>query len=197
MTEPFRVGYVEGVTPDKWIRIWRERRRDPLDTVLVTDARQSLEDGTIDMVLARLPLDRDGLHVIPLYDERPVVVVPVDHAATAFDEIALAELDDLRLTVSAELTTREAVETVAAGTGILVVPQSIARLHRRKDVRAVFLTDQEHTQVALAWRDDVEDERVEEFIGIVRGRTARSSRGGTTSPSEARPPRDAKRRGRR
>lgn len=197
MSAPFRIGYVEGVTPDKWVRVWRERRRDPLEVVLVPDARQALDDGQVAMVLARLPLDREGLHLIPLYEERPVVVVPADHPASAYDEIALSELDDLRLTLSAELDVRQAVETVAAGTGVVVLPHALARQHQRKDVRLVFLTDQDSTQIGLAWPVALEDDRVEEFIGVVRGRTTRSSRGSATSPSEARPRRDAKRRGSR
>ena len=32
------------------------------------------------------------------------------------------------------MTEREAVETVAAGTGIVILPMSVARLHHRKDV---------------------------------------------------------------
>jgi hypothetical protein len=33
------------------------------------------------------------------------------------------------------------------------------------------------TKVGLTWRQDAEDDRVEAFIGVVRGRSARSTRG--------------------
>ena len=50
----------------------------------------------------------------------------------------------------------------------------------RKAVRGRPVTDAEETQIALAWRADSRSDllasRIEEFIGIVRGRTARSSR---------------------
>ena len=72
---------------------------------------------------------------------------------------------------------KHAIETVAAGTGVVVVPMSVARLHHRKDVSYVPVSDLPQTQVGLAWRKDVEDERFEQFIGVVRGRTARSTRG--------------------
>ena len=39
------------------------------------------------------------------------------------------------------------------------------------------LVDGEESQVALAWRSDLDDPRTEEFVGIVRGRTVQSSRG--------------------
>ena len=68
------------------------------------------------------------------------------------------------------------VATVAAGTGVVVVPMSVARLHHRKDVTYRPVSDLAPTTVGLAWRADDDDERVQTFIGIVRGRTARSSR---------------------
>ena len=74
------------------------------------------------------------------------------------------------------MSVRDAVEVVAAGSGVLLVPMSVARLHHRKDVDHRPVTDLPTTKVGLAWRVDNEDERVQAFIGIVRGRTARSSR---------------------
>ncbi|WP_445286220.1 LysR substrate-binding domain-containing protein [Arthrobacter sp. Hiyo1] len=35
-----------------------------------------LRDGSAELSFVRLPVDRDGLHVIPLYEEQPVVVAP-------------------------------------------------------------------------------------------------------------------------
>ena len=104
MGEAFRVGFVTGATPDKWARTWRERRRDPLDLVPVDQPEQEagLRDGSLDMCLVRLPIDRDGLHCIPLYDEVPVVVVPKDHVATVVDEVSLSDLVDEQLVLPHE-----------------------------------------------------------------------------------------------
>ena len=49
------------------------------------------------MCLVRLPVDRDGLHLIPLYDEQPVVVVSREHPVAAYDEIDVADLADEHL----------------------------------------------------------------------------------------------------
>jgi hypothetical protein len=86
---------------------------------------------------------------------------------------------------------REAVETVAAGVGIVVLPMSVARLHNRKDVVHRPVSDAEKTRIALAWRRDLDDERVQTFIGVVRGRKATSSRGptGQTAPARKQPAR--------
>ena len=54
---------------------------------------------------------------------------------------------------------------------------SVARLHHRKDTAYRPVTDLPPTKVGLAWLVDNDDARVQAFIGIVRGRTERSSRG--------------------
>src|SRR6478736_5454960 len=97
MPQPFRVEFVPGVTPDKWLRVWAQRRPDsPLEAVPVedADALAHLRDGTASMVLLRLPVEREGLHVIPLYEEIPVVVVAKEHPVAAFDEVDVADLAD-------------------------------------------------------------------------------------------------------
>ena len=97
----FRVGFVTGATPDKWTRIWRERHpRRPLELVPVEqeDQEAGLRDGLADMCLVRLPIDRDGLHCIPLYDEVAVVpVVPVEHVTTVVDEVTTDDLAEEQL----------------------------------------------------------------------------------------------------
>ncbi len=177
----FRVGFVPGVTPDKWGRIWRERVRRSLELVVVevADQEAALREGRVDMCLVRGEVDRDVLHLIPLYREVPVVVVPVEHPVTAYDEIDVAELADEYdvLGEHPEITIRQAVETVAAGTGIVIVPMSLARLHQRKDVAFRPVTGVEESPVGLAWLRENDDPDTETFIGIVRGRSARSSRG--------------------
>lgn len=186
--KPFRIGFVPGVTPDKWLTRWRERRQtDPLETFLVDadDARAALDEGRADMVLARLPIEREGLHVITLYAEQPVVAMGSEHVLTLLDEVTAADLEGEILNQG---DVQVAIETAAAGTGVVVVPLSLARLHHRKDVTTRPLTDGEESEVALAWRRDLADERAEVFVGIVRGRTARSSRGEQTPPAPAHKP---------
>lgn len=193
----FRLGYVPGVTPAKWSRMWTERLpRIPLELVQVSaaEAPELVRRAELDAVLLRLPIDRTGLHAIPLYVEQTVVVVPKDHVITAADEITTDDLadelmlhpeDDVldwahppgRLIADRPARTADAVELVAMGTGLLVVPQSLARLHHRKDLTYRPLTGVPESQVALSWPEDDTGELVEHLIGIVRGRTVNSSRG--------------------
>ena len=177
---PFRVGFVPGVMPGKWERAWRERMRRPLElvTVEVSDQEAALREARVDMCLVRGEVDRDAFHLIPLYREVPVVVVPVDHPVTAYDEIDVAELADEYdvLREQPGITTKQAVETVAAGTGIVIVPMSLARLHHRRDVEFRPVTGVDASPVGLAWLRSRDDPDIQGFIGIIRGRTARSSR---------------------
>ncbi|MEI5675216.1 MULTISPECIES: LysR family substrate-binding domain-containing protein [unclassified Nocardioides] len=189
---PFRVGFVTGATPDKWARTWRDRSRIPLELVPVEQAEQEvgLRDRTLDMCLVRLPVDREGLHLIPLYDEVAVAVVGREHLVSVVDEVTLADLADEQLVIphdsgwvpAAEqldwppMSVRDAIEVVASGTGVVLLPMAVARLHHRKDVVHRPVTDLPTTKVGLAWRVDDEDPRVQTFIGIVRGRSERSSR---------------------
>ena len=189
----FTVTFVEGVTLDKWRRRWEERVRDTqLDLRLVEEAQQvdALRDGTATMAFVRdlRDDDRDGLHHIPLYREVPVVVVHREHPVAAYDEIPLAHLADEIVLDDPDLEVRLKVETVAAGTGVVLLPMSVARVHHRKDVVAVPVTGLPESQVGLAWRTDRDDPLVETFVGIVRGRTANSSRGDAGTTTQAKQP---------
>jgi len=80
------------------------------------------------------------------------------------------------------------VEIVAAGTGHALLPQGVARLHHRRDVVAVPVTDAPATRIALVWRVERDDDDLQEFVAVVRGRTARSSRGEAAGPETSAQP---------
>ncbi|MFE5805556.1 LysR family transcriptional regulator substrate-binding protein [Streptomyces sp. NPDC056491] len=200
----FRLAYVPGVTPSKWVRIWNERLPDvPLTLVAVspTEAFGVLRAGGADAGFVRLPVDRDDLSAIPLYTETTVVVVPKDHLVAAAEEVSTEDLADeivfhpLDDTLAWEQlpgkpaierpeTTADAIELVAAGVGVLVVPQSLARLHHRKDLTYRTVSDAPASRVALSWPQEETTDLVEEFIGIVRGRTVNSTRGRAPTPPQ-------------
>lgn len=207
----FRLAYVPGVTPTKWVGVWKERLPDvPIVLVPVPAAQgeRTLLDGGADAGLVRLPVDRTDLSAIPLYVETTVVVVPKDHALAEAAEVALGDLaeqivlhplDEVldwqgRPGVAAKerpATTADAVELVAAGIGVLVVPQSLARLHHRKDLTYRPVTDAPQSQLALSWLQDETTDLVEEFIGIVRGRTVNSTRGRAEAAAQPKQQRSA------
>jgi DNA-binding transcriptional LysR family regulator len=195
VTDAFRLAVVPGVTVDRWAQLWSQRRPDvELRLVPVPVGHAELAGAEVDAGIVRLPVDQDTLHAIPLYTEATVVVVPREHLLTAADELTLADLaDEILLRPDDDVlgwpdagppadahrpaTTAAAVELVAAEVGVLVTPMSLARLYHRRDLTYRPVTDAPVSSVALAWRRDGHTELVEEMIGIVRGRTANSTRG--------------------
>ena len=166
---------------------------------------RTLQDGEADAAIGRLPVDKEVFSAIPLYEEASVVCFSRDHllAALADEEVvSTADIagdpvwvpaDDVLFTahpvpgvVPADPdgnpldrlpTTADVVATVAANVGVAVLPMSLARLHRRKDVTYRPLADGPTAPVGLVWPTDRTTDLVEELIGIVRGRTVNSSRG--------------------
>ncbi len=196
MPSTFNLLVVPGVTVDKWSRVWAQRQKAQLRLVpaQAADAAALLLSAQADAGLVRLPVDPDAFHAIPLYTETTVVIVPRDHLLSAADELIVADLAGQTMVIPSDdvliwpelpapvfshrpSTTAAAVELVAADVGILVVPQSLARLYHRRDLTYRTVTGAPTSSVALAWPRDGHNDLVEEMIGIVRGRTDNSTRG--------------------
>lgn len=181
MPDPLVVAFVPGVTPGKWERVWRERRPiGRLDLVALPQdaAVAALRDGSAHMALLRDTGADDDVHAIQLYRENPVVVAPKGSLVASLDEVDLADLTD-EIVHPVDLANgdgADAVELVAANVGVAIMPQSVARAHSRKDVVARPLRDGADTGIALVWPIDDAHPLVDVFIGIVRGRSANSSR---------------------
>lgn len=166
----------------------------------------------------REPASTDGekYHSIRLYEELPVVILPVDHVLTVLDEVPVEELAEEFLLQPASdipayeevsrawresagrivpegLTDKETIELVAAGVGLYIVPMSIARFYHRKDLTYRPVAGLDLYPVHLVWprapkgepRSEELEALLQDFIGIVRGRTATSDRGSETRQARA------------
>lgn len=166
----------------------------------------------------REPVSSDGekYHSIRLYEELPVVILPVDHVLTVLDEVPVEELAEEFLLQPASdipayeevsrtwresagrivpegLTDKETIELVAAGVGLYIVPMSIARFYHRKDLTYRPVAGLDTYPVHLVWprapkgepRSEELEALLQDFIGIVRGRTATSDRGSETRQARA------------
>lgn len=166
----------------------------------------------------REPESTDGekYHSIRLYEELPVVILPVDHVLTVLDEVPVEELAEEFLLQPASdipayeevsrawrenagrivpegLTDKETIELVAAGVGLYIVPMSIARFYHRKDLTYRPVAGLDLYPVHLVWprapkgepRSEELEALLQDFIGIVRGRTATSERGSETRQARA------------
>jgi DNA-binding transcriptional LysR family regulator len=163
----------------------------PLD---VAAQEQALDAGRVDAALVRPPVDTDRWHLIRLYEETVIVVFSADSHLAAGEELTPGDLEGEVLIVPADdvldphvagtlapafaapPTTADAIEIVASGVGIVIVPMSLARLHHRKDVEYRPLSGAATSPVGFAWPREDASPLVDAFIGIVRGRTAQSSR---------------------
>ncbi|HEY1532106.1 MAG TPA: LysR substrate-binding domain-containing protein [Galbitalea sp.] len=183
-----RIAFAPGVTVSKWTKRWQERHPDlPLDVfpAAENDGVAVLRDGRATVSFVRLPIAADGLSVIRLYGEVGVLVVPRDSELASRDSLTEREVAGLEgvASYSPDRAVKDAVALVAAGVGSLRLPHSLARLHARKDVAAIPIPDAAETEIALVWLRDETTELIEEFVGIVRGRTTGSSRGTPTPPA--------------
>ncbi len=164
------------------------------------------------------PASTDGekYHSIRLYEELPVVILPVDHVLTVLGEVPVEELAEEFLLQPASdipayeevsrawresagrivpegLTDKETIELVAAGVGLYIVPMSIARFYHRKDLTYRPVAGLDTYPVHLVWprapkgepRSEELEALLQDFIGIVRGRTATSDRGSETRQARA------------
>jgi DNA-binding transcriptional LysR family regulator len=182
------VAFVVGVTPGKWARTWAERMpRTALQLRLcsASEALVAVSEGSVDAALMRLPIDDEHLSRIPLYSELSVVVAPKEHAIDALDSVTLADLvDETVFQTGPDGSWVSIIELIATGAGVAVMPQSVARALSRRDIIARPVSDGPTSRIALAWLATNNSTLVEEFIGIVRGRTANSSRGAQAPPEK-------------
>ncbi|WP_420368351.1 LysR family transcriptional regulator substrate-binding protein [Curtobacterium sp. L1-20] len=187
MTAALTIAFVPGVSPAKWARVWRERFPDvelrlrPIGADEVDDALA----GEVDMVFARVPVS-DEHNAIPLWTETAVVAMPKD---SPLADLAQVDLRDAEVHVvdagPVPADVDATLDLVEANVGVAVLPQSLFRAASRKALVGRPLVDAPGTQVVLAWRDEDASDTTEEFIGVVRGRTANSSRNQTDQPGGA------------
>ncbi|SLM95336.1 type 2 periplasmic-binding domain-containing protein [Brachybacterium nesterenkovii] len=178
-----RVGFVPGVEPDRFARRWSAgERRDLLDLrpVALSAQETALTDGTCDMCFMRLPLSAAlgaSCHIVELWEERPAIVVGDEHVLSVLDEIRDADLvGETEIGEQHPDDAADRVAVAASGAGFACMPLSLARLHHRKDAVHRPHLDGAPTRIALVWPRESDDDLRQEFVGVVRGRTVRSSR---------------------
>jgi DNA-binding transcriptional LysR family regulator len=192
-----KVVFATGVVPGKWFGRFDERMDGWKAASAASDnPLVHVLDGTADIGIVRLPGGWDGLpetnvdaaamealdvHRVILYEETPGVAVPKEHAVEAVGENEAVTLQDIAdETVLYRgvdpAAVRENLEVVAANVGVVVAPRPLLRGVNRRGVVHRSLAGVEGTSVALVWRRDRDDDVIQQFVGICRGRRASSSR---------------------
>lgn len=200
-----KVVFAPGVVPGKWFGRFDERMDgwqaagaqadDPLRYVLSgaadigivrfpgTDWAGGVGSGDladIDDIGEREMLVHD-LHRVRLYEEAPGVAVPKEHALEALGEQEQASPADLEGEIELyrgvdPAAVREHLDVVAANVGHVIAPRPLLRGINRRGVVHRGISGLPGTGIGLVWRRDRDDDTVQQFVGICRGRRASSSR---------------------
>ena len=142
-----------------------------------------------------LPTD----HVLTVLDEVPVAELAEEFLLQpasdipAYEEVSRSWRESSGRIVPEGLNDQETIDLVAAGVGLYIVPMSIARFYHRKDLTYRPVPDLDTYPVHLVWprapkgepRPEELEALLQDFIGIVRGRTASSDRGTETRQARA------------
>jgi DNA-binding transcriptional LysR family regulator len=190
----FTIGFMPGITLTPVVRLLRDRHPG-LDVRLLRtgwhDQVEVLSDARADVGIVRLPIDRTGLEVSPLYTEPRVVVVAAAHPLAGKETVRIADLaaDHLlqdpdavpewrdvavelrtgeRRRVPAILSVEEKLELVAGGEGIALIPVSTAKFYTRDDIAVVPVDDLGPNHVAVAWPTGRDTALVREFVDAAR-----------------------------
>lgn len=174
------------------------RRRNPGADVRARhlhwdEARQALLTYQVDAVVARAPMDGEGLSVTVLYEEPRVVVLPVGHRLAGKESVSIEDIADepvprgggdpladafWRIDPRPDgapapdgpvvRTIEDKLEAVASGQAVAIVSALPGTPSPRADVTAVPLRDAEPGQVVLVTRAGDKRDLVVEFSNSAR-----------------------------
>jgi DNA-binding transcriptional LysR family regulator len=194
----FTIGFMPGLIVTPIVRLMEERFPGLRVDVVRTswdDQIEMIHDGRVDASFVRLPVPRRGLTVVPLFAERRVVVLPLDHPLLERSVVTvddLAEFDLIqdpeavpewrdaveklrpaalvtdRVAPPAARTVEEKLEQVAVGRGIIVLPESTATFYTRPDVVHRYVIDLADGEVALAFDSRRTSREIESIVEIAQ-----------------------------
>lgn len=176
------IAFATGTEPGKWFRRFEELTGSRLETRPADDPFV-LVGKQATAALVRLPDERvtDEYHVVRLYEEAAGVAVPKDSVYAEVGEVTRSDLADEIVNFDGQSPIddlRSALQVVAANVGVAYAPLPLLKNLARKQIKALHLLGEEPaTQIALVWRKADDSDAVQDFVGVTKGRTVRSSRG--------------------
>lgn len=176
------LAFVTGTEPSKWFRRYREGTVHRLEARDADDAFGAVLSGEADIALARLPDERitDDFHLVRLYEEELGVAVPKDSVyAEVGEAVERVELDDEHVNEWATIDElRSALQVVAANVGIAYGPKPLLKVLSKKQVVPLSVRGGlgATIEIALVWPKDKDSDAIQDFVGVAKGRTPRSSR---------------------
>jgi DNA-binding transcriptional LysR family regulator len=195
--DTFTVGFMPGLIVTAPVRALSAAHPELTVDVVRTgwdDQVEVLRDGRADVSFVRLPLDQTGLKMMPLFSEPRVAVLPIDHRLAGKESLRISDLAEEHLLQDPEAvpewrdiaqetrargsrrppptmrTVGEKLEHVAAGHGIVVLPESTATFYRRPDVTHATISDIGPNHVNLAWDASRRSRLIHEFAELASER---------------------------
>ncbi|WP_328301881.1 LysR substrate-binding domain-containing protein [Streptomyces sp. NBC_00435] len=185
----FTAGFMPGISVTGAVRAFSARHPELSVQVVRTswgDQVQGVNEGVLDVSFVRLPVDRRGLELRPLFREPRVAVLPADHRLAGKESLVIADLASERLLQDPDAvpewrdlpertggegagprpsfsTVEEKLEHVATSGGVLVLPRSTAVYYTHADVAHVPIDDIGPGEVCLAWSADRSSPLLREF----------------------------------
>lgn len=198
-------GFVRGTAPGKWEQRWRGTGNPPLQMVALPDVFSPADRAPFDALLERVPPGAKpagsggqgrSRHAVRLYAEAPALVVGADPRLNP-GLAPGAEVDAQALSLvplvgcpgmpecwagpapaAVARSVQDALELVAAAAGGMLLPLPLARHLADKHRHLVLPVSAEMpgTEIWVTWAVERDDSTIQHLVGILRGRTPRSSR---------------------
>ncbi|MFJ5262539.1 LysR family transcriptional regulator [Streptomyces sp. NPDC088387] len=178
--DSLKIGFMLGTDITAVVHAFSERHpgvRLELVRLRWWERTRAILDGEVDVGFVRLPVDTTALTVLPLYQERLSVVLPIGHALAGEDSVEVTALAGETLLQYADAgpdwsavwnadplpdgtrlgrgptvhDMEEILAYVRAGQGVVLVPAPVAAFFPRPDIAYVPAADVPPGQVAVAW----------------------------------------------
>ncbi|MFC8074251.1 LysR family transcriptional regulator [Streptomyces sp. NPDC057307] len=189
----FTVGFMPGITVTGAVRAFSAAHPELTVKVVRTswaDQVEAVHEGLLDVSFVRLPVDRRGLALRPVFREPRVAVLPAHHRLAGKESIGIADLAAERLLQDPDAvpewrdlpdrpdgtetagprpafrSVEEKLEHVATTGGVIVLPLSTATYYTHTDVAHVPIGDIGPNEVCLAWSAHRHSPLLPEFADI-------------------------------
>jgi DNA-binding transcriptional LysR family regulator len=171
------------------------------------DQERAVRDGVVDVAFVHLPVDPEGLELLPIREEPRMVVLPRTHRLAGRDSVTFADIAGEPMVVHrgaspewedahdcsprpdgthpkrgpAVSNVEEKVALVAAGRAISFVPRSVAAAFASDEVVYLPLDDAPPFEICLAYLAGRQPGPVTDFVAVARLMCCRRSAAATSS----------------
>src|SRR5262249_36287684 len=212
--DALRVGFMLGTDIDSTLRRFSQTHPEvdiQLKRIRWWNQAQTILESDVDVAFIRLPLERQGVELVPLYTEPLVVPLPTVHALANRKHLSISDLADEPVLGWADASPEwvatwtidprpdgshpiqgppvrdmeEILEYVKAGRGTIFLPSALVETYARPDVVYIPVDAVPPAQVALAWNPRHATQLVSDFVESARDEYDHRTMQSTSSQADA------------